>query len=112
MLRYVRGTRGKWSIVTAQGQWGQLNRLDRQSWICLLLAGAITSVSYLLLFRAVKLGKISQVVPLDRLNVVTGANGSGKSNLYRALRLLALTAQGRVTGSLAREGGLDADRLL
>src|SRR5438552_149 len=48
------------------------------------------------------------VVPLNRLNVVTGANGSGKSNLYRALRLLALTAQGRVTGSLAREGGLES----
>jgi predicted ATPase len=48
------------------------------------------------------------VVPLDRLNVVTGANGSGKSNLYRAVRLLALTAQGRVTASLAREGGLES----
>ncbi|MGI9102411.1 MAG: AAA family ATPase [Terriglobales bacterium] len=29
------------------------------------------------------------VVPLHRLNVITGANGTGKSNLYRALRLLA-----------------------
>ena len=48
------------------------------------------------------------VVPLGRLNLVTGPNGSGKSNLYRALRLLADTAQGRVIGSLAREGGLDS----
>jgi len=46
------------------------------------------------------------VVPLQRLNVVTGANGSGKSSLYRALRLLGDTAQGRVVSSLAREGGL------
>jgi predicted ATPase len=46
------------------------------------------------------------VVPLQRLNVITGANGSGKSSLYRALRLLADTAQGRVVPSLAREGGL------
>ncbi len=46
------------------------------------------------------------VVPLDSLNLVTGANGSGKSSLYRALRLLADTAQGRVITSLAREGGL------
>ncbi|QWP76368.1 AAA family ATPase [Lysobacter sp. K5869] len=43
---------------------------------------------------------------LGRLNVVTGANGSGKSNLYRALRLLAETAQGGVVPALAREGGL------
>src|SRR5580704_16634795 len=43
---------------------------------------------------------------LDRLTVVTGANGSGKSSLYRALRLLAEVAQGRVIQSLAAEGGL------
>ena len=46
------------------------------------------------------------VVPMARLNLVTGANGSGKSNLYRALRLLAETAQGGVVSALAREGGL------
>jgi predicted ATPase len=46
------------------------------------------------------------IVPLGRLNVITGANGSGKTNLYRALRLLADTAQGGVIASLAREGGL------
>jgi predicted ATPase len=42
---------------------------------------------------------------LERLNVVTGANGSGKSNLYRALRLLSDTARGGVVATLAREGG-------
>ncbi len=47
-------------------------------------------------------------VPLGALNVVTGANGSGKSNLYRALRLLAETAQGGVVNALAHEGGLDS----
>jgi predicted ATPase len=47
------------------------------------------------------------IVPLRKLNLLTGSNGSGKSNLYRALRLLAETAQGNVIGSLAREGGLD-----
>lgn len=48
------------------------------------------------------------VIPLRRLNVITGANGSGKSSLYRALRLLADTAQGRIIPSLAREGGLQS----
>lgn len=45
-------------------------------------------------------------LPLGPLNLITGANGSGKSNVYKALRLLAETAQGGVIGSLAREGGL------
>jgi predicted ATPase len=45
---------------------------------------------------------------LSPLTVVTGANGSGKSSLYRALRLLADVAQGRVVQSLAAEGGLQS----
>ncbi len=43
---------------------------------------------------------------LGALNVVTGANGVGKSSLYRAIRLLADIAQGRIIQSLAAEGGL------
>lgn len=46
------------------------------------------------------------VVDLGQLTVVTGANGSGKSNFFRALRLLAACGQGRVVGALAAEGGL------
>ena len=48
------------------------------------------------------------VLPLARLTVITGANGTGKSSLYRALRLLADCGRGEVIGSLAREGGLDS----
>ncbi|MFT8246999.1 AAA family ATPase [Roseomonas sp. BN140053] len=48
------------------------------------------------------------VVPLGRLTVITGANGSGKTSLYRALRLLAETAQGRLVATLAAEGGLSS----
>jgi predicted ATPase len=47
-------------------------------------------------------------IALTALNVVTGANGSGKSSLYRALRLLADIAQGRIIQSLAAEGGLQS----
>ncbi|OBG41538.1 AAA family ATPase [Mycobacterium sp. E3198] len=48
------------------------------------------------------------IVPLGRLSIVTGANGAGKSSLYRALRLLADCGRGEVIGSLAREGGLQS----
>jgi predicted ATPase len=43
---------------------------------------------------------------LAPITVVTGANGVGKSGLYRALKLLAECASGQVIGSIAREGGL------
>jgi predicted ATPase len=46
------------------------------------------------------------IVPLTPLTVVTGANGTGKSSLYRALRLLADAARNGAVAALAREGGL------
>ncbi|MEU0465684.1 AAA family ATPase, partial [Amycolatopsis sp. NPDC006131] len=46
------------------------------------------------------------VLPLSRLTVVTGVNGTGKSNLYRALRLLADAGRNGAVAALAREGGL------
>lgn len=48
----------------------------------------------------------SLVVPLDRLTLVTGANGAGKSSLYRALRLIAHIADDGVVAALAAEGGI------
>lgn len=48
------------------------------------------------------------VLPLRRLTVITGANGTGKSSLYRALRLLADCGRGEVIGSFAREGGVES----
>ena len=48
----------------------------------------------------------SLVLPLAPLTVVTGANGVGKSSLYRALRLLADAARNGAVAALAREGGL------
>jgi predicted ATPase len=48
------------------------------------------------------------VLPLGRLSIVTGANGTGKSSVYRALCLLADCGRGEVIGSLAREGGLQS----
>ncbi|MFT2112714.1 AAA family ATPase [Marinomonas sp. 2405UD68-3] len=46
------------------------------------------------------------ITPLGSLSVVTGQNGSGKSNLYKSLRLLSSAAD-NIISSLANEGGLD-----
>jgi predicted ATPase len=43
---------------------------------------------------------------LTPVTVVVGANGSGKTNLYRALRLLTAAAEGTLARSLADEGGM------
>jgi predicted ATPase len=43
---------------------------------------------------------------LRQLNVIVGENGSGKSNLYRALQLLQTAANGSFAKELAKEGGM------
>ncbi|MDR3613307.1 MAG: AAA family ATPase [Candidatus Obscuribacterales bacterium] len=45
---------------------------------------------------------------LKQLNVIVGENGSGKSNLYRALQLLSTAANGRFARDLANEGGMSS----
>jgi len=46
------------------------------------------------------------VLPMSKLTLITGENGSGKSNLYKALRLISAAAEARIVGALAQEGGL------
>ena len=45
-------------------------------------------------------------VDLGPLTVVTGANGVGKSNLYKSLELLHAAARGDLAQRLAQEGGM------
>lgn len=46
--------------------------------------------------------------PVGRLGVFVGANGVGKTNLYRALQLLQAAAAGTLSRELAAEGGMDS----
>ncbi|MFD2182276.1 AAA family ATPase [Rhodoplanes azumiensis] len=46
--------------------------------------------------------------PVAPLTVLVGANGVGKSNLYRALQLLQATAAGTLARELSAEGGMQS----
>ncbi|HEX4191452.1 MAG TPA: AAA family ATPase [Stellaceae bacterium] len=46
--------------------------------------------------------------PVGRLSVFVGANGVGKTNLYRALELLQASAAGTLAHALAAEGGMES----
>ncbi|MEN9449813.1 MAG: hypothetical protein RJA83_427 [Pseudomonadota bacterium] len=43
---------------------------------------------------------------MDKINVITGANASGKSNLYKSIYLLAKASSGELAKTLALEGGM------
>ncbi|MHC2622552.1 putative ATPase [Bradyrhizobium huanghuaihaiense] len=47
-------------------------------------------------------------IPIHPLSVFVGENGVGKSNLYKSLSLLRDAAAGRITRTIAEEGGLNS----
>jgi predicted ATPase len=47
-------------------------------------------------------------IPLGKLSVFQGANGVGKTNLYRALQLLQASAAGTLSQELTGEGGMQS----
>jgi transporter family protein len=59
-----------WGVVAYQGNLGDVSRIDRRTWVYLLVAGVITCLSSLFTFRALKLGDASRVSPLERISLV------------------------------------------
>ena len=47
-------------------------------------------------------------LPVEACSVFVGANGVGKTNLYKALGLLRAAADGTITRAIAEEGGIES----
>lgn len=58
-----------WGIVIAKGATGQVGNLTRQNWVFLILSGCATGLSWLFYFRALQLGQVARVAPIDKLSV-------------------------------------------
>jgi bacterial/archaeal transporter family protein len=58
-----------WAIVLVKGTTSQLPGLSRQNWFFLILSGCATGLSWLFYFRALQLGEVSKVAPIDKLSV-------------------------------------------
>lgn len=59
-----------WGIVLAKGTSKTIANLTTQNWTFLLLSGVATGLSWLFYFRAIQLGKVSKVAPVDKLSLV------------------------------------------
>ena len=59
-----------WGIVLVTGRVGELSHLSGRSCLFLILSGAATGLSWLCYYRALQLGRASQVVPVDKFSVV------------------------------------------
>ena len=58
-----------WGIVFWRGGLETLPALTRQNWLFLVLSGVATGLSWIFYFKALQLGKVSQVAPVDKLSV-------------------------------------------
>lgn len=58
-----------WAIVFVKGTNNTIGTLTRQNWTFLILSGCATGLSWICYFKALQLGKVSQVAPVDKLSV-------------------------------------------
>ena len=59
-----------WGMVFLTSAQGGIADISRRSWLFLILSGAATGASWLCYYRALQLGEVSKVVPIDKLSVV------------------------------------------
>lgn len=58
-----------WGIVLARGEAKGIWSISRHSLLFLVLSGLATGLSWIFYFKALQLGKVSQVAPVDKLSV-------------------------------------------
>ncbi len=58
-----------WGIALATGGAPQLAAIAPRTWLLLAASGAATGLSWLCYFRALQLGDVAQVAPVDKLSV-------------------------------------------
>ena len=59
-----------WGMVFLTNAQGGLASISQKSWIFLILSGLATGVSWLCYYKALQLGEVSKVVPIDKLSVL------------------------------------------
>ena len=59
-----------WFMVFITGNQNGIIDISKKSWIFLILSGLATGASWLCYYKALQLGEVSKVVPIDKLSIV------------------------------------------
>ncbi len=59
-----------WGMVFITNAQGGIFEISKKSWLFLILSGLATGASWLCYYRALQIGQVSKVVPVDKLSVV------------------------------------------
>jgi bacterial/archaeal transporter family protein len=58
-----------WGIVLFRGEYKSINTLSKHNALFLIISGIATGLSWIFYFKALQLGKVNQVAPVDKLSV-------------------------------------------
>lgn len=58
-----------WGIAFFKGVIPNVQGLQKNTWLFLVLSGCATGLSWLFYFKALQIGKVAQVAPVDKLSV-------------------------------------------
>ena len=59
-----------WGIVIFDSHLNEMKDVSRSTWLFLIISGLSTGLSWLFYFKAIQLGNVSRVAPIDKLSVV------------------------------------------
>ena len=59
-----------WAMVFLTHAQSGLAEISKKSWVFLILSGLATGASWLCYYRAIQLGDVSKVIPIDKLSVI------------------------------------------
>ena len=59
-----------WGMVFLTHAQSGLGEISRKNWLFLILSGLATGASWLCYYRAVQIGEVSKVVPVDKMSVI------------------------------------------
>ena len=59
-----------WFMVFVTGNQNGIVDISKKSWLFLILSGLATGASWLCYYKALQLGEVSKVVPIDKLSIV------------------------------------------
>ena len=59
-----------WGMVFITSAQSGISEISRKNWIFLILSGLATGASWLCYYKAIQMGDVSKVVPIDKLSVV------------------------------------------
>lgn len=59
-----------WGMVFITNSQGGISEISKKSWLFLILSGLATGASWLCYYRAISLGEVSKVVPIDKLSII------------------------------------------